>query len=264
MSPTTAPGVPSRRAFFHAAGAAALVGLRASAADPAKLPDLRTPLTMPPPAGKKLGWAIVGLGKLSVEEILPAFDRCERAKPVAFVSGSPEKAKALAKRYDIPEKNVYDYDGFDAIKDNPDVDIVYVVLPNSLHAEYTIRAAKAGKHVLCEKPMAPSSGECRAMIDACKAAGKKLMVAYRLHYEPHHQKAISIARAKVLLGPVKLVVAENTQQVPKGDVADEQGDGRRAGPGHRHLLPPGGPVHHRRGADRGPGDRVPADRRPAV
>ncbi len=175
----------------------------------------RTPVHVPPPPGKKLGWALVGLGKLTIEELLPAFAKCEKSRVAALVSGVPEKAKALAARYGVPEKHIYDYDGFDRVKDDPAVDVVYVVLPNSLHAEYTVRAAKAGKHVFCEKPMAPTSKECRGMIAACREAGRRLMIAYRLHHEPHHLRAVDLAKGKDI-GGVQLVVADLTQQVPPG------------------------------------------------
>ena len=94
-----------------------------------------------------------------------------------------EKAEKWKKKYNIPGKNVYNYENFDTIRDNPDIDIVYVVLPNAMHAEYTIRAAKAGKHVICEKPMAVSVKECQEMIDACNKAGKNylLVTAYILN-----------------------------------------------------------------------------------
>ncbi|MBX9583028.1 MAG: Gfo/Idh/MocA family oxidoreductase [Gemmataceae bacterium] len=174
----------------------------------------RTPVYVPPPPGKKPGWALVGLGKLTIEELLPAFARCEKSRVAALVSGVPEKAKALAARYGVPEKHIYDYEAFDRVKDNPDVDVVYVVLPNSLHAEYTVRAAKAGKHVFCEKPMAPTTKECREMIAACRAANVRLMIAYRLHHEPHHLRATDLARGKEL--GVQLVIADLTQQVPPG------------------------------------------------
>src|SRR3546814_7637241 len=95
----------------------------------------------------------------------------------------------------LPTRNIYDYANFDSIADNPDIDIVYICLPNSMHAEYTIRAAKAGKHVMCEKPMAISSAECEAMIAACKAADRKLMIGYRCHFEATNLEAMRRAHA---------------------------------------------------------------------
>ncbi len=155
--------------------------------------------------GKKLGVALVGIGSLTMGQILPAFAKASLVRPVALVSGHPEKAGQQAAKYHLDPRNIYTYDTFDTIKDNPDVDIVYVVLPNSMHAEYTIRAAKAGKHVLCEKPMANTPAECQSMIDACKAAGKKLMIAYRLRYEPMTQKAIELAQS---MGTLQQISAE--------------------------------------------------------
>ena len=100
----------------------------------------------------------------------------------------------MAAEYNVPAKNIFSYDNYDEIADNKDIDAVYVALPNSMHAEYTIRAANAGKHVLCEKPMATSVTDANAMIEACKAAEKKLMIAYRCQYEPTNLRAIQLIR----------------------------------------------------------------------
>ena len=171
--------------------------------------------TAPPPAplspDQRIGYAIVGLGRLSLEEILPAFGESMRAKPVALVSGTPEKAKAVAAQYGISPGAVYDYANFDRIAENPAIQAVYVVLPNSMHHEFTIRAAKAGKHVLCEKPMAVSSKEAREMTEACRAANVKLMIAYRIQYEPTNREVIRLIRSGEF-GPVKFLDAINTQQ----------------------------------------------------
>ncbi|OON62548.1 glucose-fructose oxidoreductase [Massilia sp. KIM] len=145
--------------------------------------------------GRKLGYAIVGLGGYGLGVIIPQFKDCQHSRLVALVSGDAAKAKRVAAEYGVPEKNIYNYQNYDSIRDNPDIDIVYVCLPVSMHAEYTIRAAKAGKHVLCEKPMAMNSAECEAMIAACKQAGKKLMIGYRCHFEPFNLEAIRRARA---------------------------------------------------------------------
>jgi len=165
------------------------------------------PLEVPDPPGKKLGWAIVGLGMLSINEILPAFAKCERSKVVAFVSGHPDKANKLAARYGVNPKNIYNYQNYDSIRDNPEVDIIYIVLPNGMHAEYTIRGFQAGKHVLTEKPMANTPTYCQLMIDAGRKAGRKLMVAYRCRYEPYNQEAIRIARSGEL-GPTQVILAD--------------------------------------------------------
>src|SRR5438874_3142132 len=100
-------------------------------------------LHVPDPPGQKLGWAIVGLGSLAINEILPAFAKCEKSKVVAFVSGHPDKANKLALRYNVNPKNIYNYQNYDTLKDNPEVDIIYIVLPNSMHAEYTVRDRKS-------------------------------------------------------------------------------------------------------------------------
>ena len=165
------------------------------------------PTVVPDAPGKKLGWAIVGLGRLSIYEILPAFARCEKSKVVALVSGHSEKANKLAARYGVNPKNIYNYQNYDAIKDNPEVDIIYIVLPNGMHAEYTVRGFQAGKHVLTEKPMASTPADCQLMIDAGRKAGRKLMVAYRCHYEPFTQEAIRIARSGEL-GPTQVILAD--------------------------------------------------------
>jgi predicted dehydrogenase len=164
-------------------------------------------LRVPDPPGKKLGWAIVGLGSLSINQILPAFAKCERSKVTALVSGHPDKANKLALRYGVSAKNIYNYQNYDSIKDNPDVDIIYIVLPNGMHAEYTVRGHQAGKHVLSEKPMANTPAECRQMIDAAKKADRKLMVAYRCRYDPFNQEAIRIARSNEL-GPTQMILAD--------------------------------------------------------
>ncbi len=162
---------------------------------------------VPEPPGKKLGYAIVGLGSLSINQILPAFAKCEKSKVTALVSGDPAKANKLALRYGVNPKSIYNYQNYDTLRDNPEVDVIYVVLPNSMHKEYTIRGAQAGKHVLCEKPMANTPQDCQEMIDACRKANRKLMVAYRLRYEPYTQNLIKIARDKEF-GDLKIVLAD--------------------------------------------------------
>jgi predicted dehydrogenase len=161
-----------------------------------------------PPSTKKLGVALVGVGGLTMGQLLPAFAKSNLCRPVALVSGHPDKANREAARYNIDPKNIYNYENFDTIKDNPDIDIVYIVLPNGMHAEYTIRAAKAGKHVLCEKPMANTVEECQSMIDACAAADRKLMVAYRLRYEPMTIRAIELSHSATDIGAIKQITAE--------------------------------------------------------
>ena len=161
---------------------------------------------------KRIGYALVGLGHLTLDEIIPAFGECKYSKPVALVSGDREKALKTADHYGIPEKNIYDYTNFDDIKNNPDIDAVFIVLPNSMHEEFTVRAARAGKHILCEKPMATSSAEAQRMIDACKLAGKKLMIAYRIQYQPVNMLAMKWTREKKY-GQVKLIEMYNGQNI---------------------------------------------------
>ena len=146
------------------------------------------------PSQRKLGYAIVGLGGYGLGRIIPEFKNCAHSRLAAVVSGDPAKAKKVAAEYGLSDKAIYSYANFDSIRDNPDVDIVYVCLPNSMHAEYTIRAAKAGKHVMCEKPMAISVAECEAMIAACKAANRKLMIGYRCHFEATNIAAMRLAK----------------------------------------------------------------------
>ena len=169
---------------------------------------------------EKLGWAIAGLGQFATQQILPAFAECQYSKLVALVSGSSEKAQAIAQQYRVNPDNIYSYDNYDSIQDNADVDIIYIILPNALHAEYTIRGAQAGKHILCEKPMANTPEECQSMIDACKAAERKLMIAYRAQYEPYNLAAIEIARGKQELGKLKVIVANNGRRVNPDDLRD--------------------------------------------
>ncbi len=157
---------------------------------------------------RKLGYAIVGLGYYGLQTILPQFVNCEHSRVTALVSGDRTKALATATKYGVPERSIYTYADFDRIRDNPDVDIVYVCLPNAMHAEYTIRAAKAGKHVMCEKPMAISVAECEAMIRACKTAGKKLMIGYRCHFEPFNLEAMRLAKSGAA-GKIRYVRSEH-------------------------------------------------------
>jgi len=142
---------------------------------------------------RKTGYAVIGLGRIA-GHFLPAVRGSANSQITGLVSGHRDKADKIAAEYGVPSSSIYNYDNFDDIVHNPAVDAVYVALPNSMHAEYTIRAAKAGKHVLCEKPMSTSVADAEAMIAACKAANVKLMIAYRCHYEPTNLKAIQLIR----------------------------------------------------------------------
>ena len=167
-----------------------------------------TPTPLPP--SRRIGYAVVGLGHLSLEEILPALSNCKKSKLTALVSGSPEKLKKVAAQYGITPENCYSYQTYDQLKNNKEVDVIYIVLPNGLHKEYVIRGAKAGKHILCEKPLANTSEECREMISACNKADVKLMVAYRIHYQPHNRKLREMIQKKEFEIP-KFVEAHNSQ-----------------------------------------------------
>ncbi|RRN63702.1 Gfo/Idh/MocA family protein [Caulobacter sp. 602-1] len=159
-------------------------------------------------SGRKLGYAILGLGYYATQIIMPRFAECEHSKLVALVSGTPEKLTKFGEQYGIPESHRYSYETFDRIADNPDVDIVYVITPNSLHRVFTERAAKAGKHVMCEKPMATTSADAEAMIAACKKAGRKLMIGYRSRFQAHNIEAIKLAREGAF-GPVRTVTTDH-------------------------------------------------------
>lgn len=134
---------------------------------------------------KKLGIALVGLGSYSSGQLAPGLVNAAYCRLAGIVTGTPAKERQWMEKYNIPKDSVYNYENFDAIVDNKTIDIVYVVLPNSMHAEFCIRAAKAGKHVICEKPMAVSVEECDTIIDACKTAGVKLGVGYRMQSDPY-------------------------------------------------------------------------------
>jgi glucose-fructose oxidoreductase len=169
----------SRRGIMMGAGGLAMAAMMT---DQAKAAD----------SEKKLGYAIVGLGTYGLGVIIPQFVNCKQSRLAAVVSGDPIKAKRVAAQYGLPDRSIYNYANFDSIRDNPDIDIVYVCLPNSMHKDYVVRAARAGKHVMCEKPMAVSVAECHEMIAACKAANRKLMIGYRCHFEPFNLEAIRL------------------------------------------------------------------------
>lgn len=192
-----------RRDFLLSAAAVAVAPqmLATAASAQAPLPPLA-------PGGRKLGYAIVGLGYYGLGVIIPEFARCTHSRLAAVVTGDAAKGRRVAAEHGLGPNAVYAYDRFDEIRDNPDVDIVYVCLPNALHATYTIRAARAGKHVLCEKPMAVSVAECEAMIAACRSAGRKLMIGYRCHFEPSNLAAMRLARSGAA-GRIRYVRSEH-------------------------------------------------------
>lgn len=144
--------------------------------------------------GQVLRVAIMGLGGYGTR-VAEAMKTCTRAKLVGVISGTPSKIKTWQAKYGIPEKNCYNYENFDRIRDNPDIDAVYVITPNGLHHNQVIRVAQAKKHVICEKPMALNAKEGQEMVDACQNAGVRLLVGYRMHFEPHTLEIIRMRKA---------------------------------------------------------------------
>src|SRR5262245_51794000 len=147
-----------------------------------------------PQKKEQLGIALVGLGNYSTNLLLPALQLTKKIRLTGIVTGTPAKAEKWKMMQKLEDKNIYDYQSFDTIANNPDIDVVYVVLPPSMHAEYTIRAANAGKHVFCEKPMAVSVEECQKMIDACNKNKVKLAIGYRMQHEPNTKKLMEFTR----------------------------------------------------------------------
>lgn len=197
----------SRRTLIGGTAAVAATGIARATPRPA-LPD-----------DQKLGIAIVGLGRLSLTQLIPGLKNAYGVKLAAVVSGHPDKAAKVAAENGLPADAIYSYENYDRIAHDPRIDIVYIVLPNSMHAEYTIRAFKAGKHVLCEKPMATTPADCEAMIAAGKAAKRHLMIAYRCHYEPHNLEAMRRIRSRKY-GKPRLVVTEMGRQSSLSDPPD--------------------------------------------
>ncbi|WP_210486207.1 Gfo/Idh/MocA family protein [Rufibacter aurantiacus] len=157
---------------------------------------------------KKLGIALVGLGGYAEHQLGPALKETQHCYLAGIVTGTPSKIDRWKSEYNIPDKNVYNYENFDQIANNPDIDAVYIVLPNGLHAEYTIRAAKAKKHVICEKPMATSVADAQRMLDACRENNVQLTIGYRLHFEPHNKRVMELGQ-KQIFGKVQSIEARN-------------------------------------------------------
>ena len=170
-------------------------------------------------ASNGVGFAIVGLGKLSLGELIPAFRNTRSAHLAALVSGDPQKAHRIADEHRLRPSAVYSYADFDRIVSDPKIEVVYILLPNFMHAEYTIRALKAGKHVLCEKPMATTVGDAERMIAAARTANRQLMIAYRCHYEPLNLAAMRLLRSG-RLGKTRLVVTDMGRQSDPSDPSD--------------------------------------------
>ncbi len=187
-----------RRNFIKTAGFA-VSGLSMA---PGILPNILLPRNK-----EKLGVALVGLGYYSTDILAPALQLTQHCMLSGIVTGTPSKAETWKAKYRLPDKNIYDYTGFDQIANNPDIDVIYIVLPPSMHEEYVIRAAKAGKQVWCEKPMAVTASECQAMIDACQKNKVSLSIGYRMHHEPNTQDIIQYTR-NLPYGKIKDAYAE--------------------------------------------------------
>ncbi|WNO52430.1 Gfo/Idh/MocA family protein [Stakelama saccharophila] len=218
----------SRRNILQASAAGISVTFVSSAwaqqADPPMhavgRPAPQVPGPEPLPENEKIGFAVVGLGKLALGQVLPAFGEAHAAKLAAVVSGNAEKAERVAAGAGLPRDAIYSYDSFDRIADDPRIQVVYIILPNALHADWTVRAFEAGKHVLCEKPMATSAADCQRMIDAAKAADRKLMIAYRCQYEPHNLEAMRRMRSGAIGAP-RMVATDNGRPSDPSDPSDQ-------------------------------------------
>src|ERR1044072_6880458 len=147
------------------------------------------------PRKDRLGVALVGLGYYSIDLLAPALQQTKECYLAGIVTGTPSKAETWKAKFNIPDKNTYNYQNFDQIANNPDIDVVYIVLPPSMHKEYVIHAANAGKHVWCEKPMAITAQKCREIIDACNKNKVKLAIGYRCHHEPNTQQYTKLVKS---------------------------------------------------------------------
>jgi len=178
--------------------------------------------------GKKLNIALCGLGNYA-SMLASGIEISEYCHLAGIVTGSPEKALKWKAQYNIPDKNIYNYQNFDEIINNKDIDLVYVVLPNGLHKEFIIRSAKAGKHVITEKPMAISVADCDEMIKACNENNVQLAVGYRLHYEPTHLEIKRLGQEKVF-GQVRFIEAslgyKTYDTLDKTTIVDKKNDWR--------------------------------------
>jgi predicted dehydrogenase len=146
------------------------------------LSELAFPSCASPYEGPVLKVALMGLGGYATR-VAEAMQACKKAKITGLISGTPEKLKSWQEKYQVPAKNCYNYENFDAIKNNPEIDAVYILTPNALHHPQALRIAAASKHVICEKPMALNARQGKEMVEACKKAGKQLLVGYRMHFE---------------------------------------------------------------------------------
>jgi predicted dehydrogenase len=164
---------------------------------------------------KNVRYAVVGLGWIAQEDILPTFEHAKKSQLVALVTDDPKKAEELGKKYEVSQ--VVDYDKYDALLRGGSIDAVYITLPNHMHKDFTVRAAREGIHVLCEKPMANSVAECEEMISAAEKHRVKLMIAYRLHFEPANLKAIDTVQSGAI-GEPRIFSSTFAEQVKPGNI----------------------------------------------
>ncbi|NJB87621.1 glucose-fructose oxidoreductase [Lewinella marina] len=203
--PHKTPSNP-RRQFLRQSAAATglllapgLIGCNSSG--PASAGEDPEPAPRRPDQGRKLGIAILGLGGYASGQIAPALQLTEHCELRGLITGSPEKLPEWQRKYNIKKENSYTYDTMDEIADNAEIDVIYVITPTATHRDFSVRAANAGKHVWCEKPMAMTPEECQEMIDACNRNGVKLAIGYRMMHEPNTRKLIELTKEKAY-GPL--------------------------------------------------------------
>jgi predicted dehydrogenase len=168
----------------------------------------------------KVRYGVVGLGHIAQTAVLPGFENAKsNSELVAFVSDDPVKREKLGRRYEVIRRHTYK--DYNALLKSGDIDAVYIALPNSMHRDFTIRAARAGIHVLCEKPLAPTEADCQAMIDACSEHNVKLMTAYRLHFDRANLDAVEIAQSGKL-GDLRIFNSVFGYQVKAGNIRTQK------------------------------------------
>ncbi len=183
------------------------------------MPGLDTAL--PLPHEEQLGVALVGLGAYTLNQILPNLPASRRCRLAALVSGNEDKARTVARAYGLGERHVYNYDTFDRIAEDQTVDVVYILLPNTMHRDWTERSFAAGKHVLCEKPMAATVADCEAMIAAGRTADRKLMIGYRAQFDPYNLRAIDLVRGdNRQIGTPRIAVGNHGRMLDLSDSRD--------------------------------------------
>jgi predicted dehydrogenase len=202
----------TRRKFIYTTSLAALgLPLISSFSNCASIIENKKSMT-----NKKLGVALVGLGGYAGGQLAPALLQTKHCYLAGIVTGTPSKIPTWKEKYNIPDKNIYTYENYDSIKNNPDIDIIYVVLPNHLHKDYTIRGFEAGKHVICEKPMAITVSDAEAMLVASKKGNKFLSIGYRLHYDPFNMEMVKLVNEKTY-GAIKSIETDFSITPKKGE-----------------------------------------------